>query len=252
MAERHVPVVGLVQVVVEPDDAAGHPVAAVGLDHLPAAGEPLAAVGLHEVPAVVAEERGLDDVDAVDQFGGGDSGHGVTGAFAGWGYSRSIEQWSPIIRRVAEGRWPVRCTWVSRPMSESVSRGTPEMTARSRITECSTSESVIDAVGGDGGERADVGAFHPGSGADDGRPADVGLDDHGTLLHHDAAVDGGGLVDLAVDPGLERLEHPPVGLEQRVLLAGVEPPALEDVVADPVAVVDQPLDGVGDLQLAPR
>ena len=61
-----------------------------------------------------------------------------------------------------------------------------------------------------------------------------------------------GLVDLAVAAGLERLEHAAVALEQRILLAGVEPPALEHVVAHPVALVDQPLDGVGDLQLAAR
>ena len=53
-------------------------------------------------------------------------------------------------------------------------------------------------------------------------------------------------------PRLERLEHEPVALEQRVLLAGVDPPAVEHLVAHPVTLVDQPLDGVGDLELAPR
>src|SRR5690606_18656575 len=41
VAERHVPVVGLVQVVVQTDDAARDPVAAVALNHLPSAREPL-------------------------------------------------------------------------------------------------------------------------------------------------------------------------------------------------------------------
>ena len=55
---------------------------------------------------------------------------------------------------------------------------------------------------------------------------------------------------VPVDAGLERLQQQAVALEQRVELAGVDPPAVEDLVADPVAVVDEPLDGVGDLQLA--
>ena len=69
------------------------------------------------------------------------------------------------------------------------------------------------------------------------------LDDHPTL-------ERGSLVDGAVDARLDRLEHEPVALEQRVHLAGVDPPAVEDLVAHPVAVVDEPLDGVGDLELA--
>ena len=54
--ERHVPVVGLVQVVVQPDEAAGRAVAPVALDHLPPGGEPLAPVGLDEEAALVAED----------------------------------------------------------------------------------------------------------------------------------------------------------------------------------------------------
>ena len=54
----------------------------------------------------------------------------------------------------------------------------------------------------------------------------------------------------AVDPRLDLLEQQPVGLEQRRQLAGVDPPAGEQLGAHPLAVGDQPLDGVGDLQLA--
>src|SRR3712207_6897661 len=38
----------------------------------------------------------------------------------------------------------------------------------------------------------------------------------------------------------------------RILLAGVDPPSLEHVVGDMTSVIDQPLDGVGDLELAAR
>ena len=68
----------------------------------------------------------------------------------------------------------------------------------------------------------------------------------------DAAVDHGALVDLAVDALLDPLEQEPVGLEQRGELPGVDPPAAEQLAAHLMAVVDQPLDGVGDLEFAAR
>ena len=68
----------------------------------------------------------------------------------------------------------------------------------------------------------------------------------------DAAFDARVCVELAVDARLDRVEDEPVAVQQRVLLAGVDPPALEDFVHHRVAVVDQPLDRVGDLELAPR
>ena len=52
--------------------------------------------------------------------------------------------------------------------------------------------------------------------------------------------------------GLDLLQQQPVRLEQRRQLAGVDPPAGEHLAAHPVALVDQPLDGVGDLELAAR
>src|SRR5690606_16680722 len=75
-AERHVPVVGLVQVVVQTDDGALAAVAAVGLDHLPTAGEPVAPVRLHEEPALIAVDVGGDDEDAVDVVDRVDGCHG--------------------------------------------------------------------------------------------------------------------------------------------------------------------------------
>ncbi len=61
-ADGDVPVVGLVEVVVQPDDGAGLAVAAVALDHLPTLREPLAPVGLDEVATLVAVHVGVDDV----------------------------------------------------------------------------------------------------------------------------------------------------------------------------------------------
>ena len=74
-SHRDVPVVGLVQVVVQPDDRAGLAVAAVALDHLATLREPLAPVRLDEDAALVAVDRGLDDVDAVDDVGRDDVSH---------------------------------------------------------------------------------------------------------------------------------------------------------------------------------
>ena len=63
---KHVPVVRLVQVVVEPDEGACDLLGAVALDHLAAPGEPLAPVGLDEAAPVVAEGGGLDELDVGD------------------------------------------------------------------------------------------------------------------------------------------------------------------------------------------
>ena len=59
---------------------------------------------------------------------------------------------------------------------------------------------------------------------DDDRAADAAVAHHCAGLDHDPAVDVRRVVDVAVDRRLERLEHPAVRLEQRIL-AGVEPPA---------------------------
>ena len=98
MAERHVPVVGLVQVVVEAHDAVRHPVPAVGLDHLPAPGEPLTPVRLDEVAAVVAEQCRGDDVDTVDELGWGDLRHGTRS----WSGPELTRRGALVLTR---GRW---------------------------------------------------------------------------------------------------------------------------------------------------
>ena len=57
---------------------------------------------------------------------------------------------------------------------------------------------------------------------------------------------------VPADVELDGLEHEAVALQQGLQLAGVLPPAVEHLVAHPVAVVDEPLDRVGDLELAAR
>ena len=107
----------------------------------------------------------------------------------------------------------------------------------------------VDVVA-DRGVGADVGVLDAGAGADHGRAADDRAGQRRARLEHDPALDPGALVDLALDPRLQLLQHQPVGLEHVGELAGVLPPAAHDLGLDPVAVVDQALDRLGDLQLA--
>src|SRR5260370_7836423 len=65
-AERDVPVVGLMEVVVQPHDAALLTVGTVRLDHLPPEREPLSPVCLDEAAAVIGADHRLDDVDIRD------------------------------------------------------------------------------------------------------------------------------------------------------------------------------------------
>ena len=73
-----IPVVGLVQVVVQADDGARLAVAPVALDHLAAVGEPLAPVRLDEDAPLVAMHRGVGDVHTGDDVGLGDGCHPLT------------------------------------------------------------------------------------------------------------------------------------------------------------------------------
>ena len=65
-ARRHVPVVRLVQVVVEPDETACPLVRAVALHHLAALREPRPAIRLDEAPALVAVGIRLDQPHPAD------------------------------------------------------------------------------------------------------------------------------------------------------------------------------------------
>ena len=133
-AERHVPVVGLVQVVVQPDDArpAGGWRGCPG--HLAAVGEPLAPVGLDEQAALVAVDRRLDDPHAGDHVALGDVCHAV-------GLStrrRSGSGRRPSVAAPAAAPASARTT-ASLPIRLSSNRLMSMILLRSMTTECSTS-----------------------------------------------------------------------------------------------------------------
>src|SRR5665811_1374827 len=116
-----------------------------------------------------------------------------------------------------------------------------------RVLDFGAADSDVLAERGVG---ADVGALDPRAGADHRRAAHGRATQLRPGLDHDPALDLAGLVDLAVDARLELLEHQAVGLEHVGELAGVLPPAADDLRLDLVAVLDQALDRLGYLQLA--
>ena len=242
--ERDVPVVGLMQVVVQPDDRAGLAIGAVALDHLARLRDPFAAERLDEDAALVAVDVGLDDVDAGDLVALADRRPRVTPGRLGSG--------RPSIRRVACGRSPDRGRL--RPLGRAASRWmrcTPTMRLRSSTTECSISASTSSQPGADRRVRADVGVDELRAGADDRRAA------------HDRVRSARRPPRRPRGPrrasGRRRGRRPaarscrargsctassgsflPVSIHQPV----------EHLVADTVALVEQPLDRVGDLELA--
>ena len=136
-------------------------------------------------------------------------------------------------------------------MSESVRRGTPTTRLCSSRTECSTSESTISQSCGDRRERTDVAVHDARVRTDRRRAADRRVDDARRRLRSRR------------DPRCARtsstvpsIRGSSVSSTSRLLSSSgsflpvsIHQPA-EDLVAHPMAVVDQPLDGVGDLELA--
>ena len=101
----------------------------------------------------------------------------------------------------------------------------------------------------DRGERPDVGILHVGAPADDGRAADHAAHDGRARLDDHLPENLGGL-DPPLAPSVQTVEDEPVRLEHVLELPGVLPPALDDVRLDPAVRVDQPVDCIGDLELA--
>src|ERR687885_1120078 len=108
------------------------------------------------------------------------------------------------------------------------------------------------AVVVDRGEGADVGIAHAGAGPNDQGTAQDGVVDLGAVLHHHQPGELRARVHGPPDLWLHPFEDQAVGLEHVFHLAGVDPAAVEEVWLHVVAVVDQPLDGVRDLQFAAR
>ena len=136
-------------------------------------------------------------------------------------------------------------------MSESVRRVTPTIAAvleHDRVLDLGVDDL---AVGGDRGERADVAVHDARALADDRRAADRRADDLGAGFDHDAALDR-----ATPRRPCRRSRGSSVSSTRRLLSSSgsflpvsIHQPC-EDLVAHPVAVVDEPLDGVGDLELA--
>ena len=80
---RHVPIVGLMKVVVKPNNGSCLAVATISLEHLSALREPFAAIGLNEETPLIAMNIGIDDEDAAYEIGFGDRCHVGGGAFRG-------------------------------------------------------------------------------------------------------------------------------------------------------------------------
>ena len=74
-------------------------------------------------------------------------------------------------------------------------------------------------------------------------PRMVDADDLGPLLHDDPALDAASRRRRVPSIArLDGLEDQPVALQQGLEVAGVDPPALDHLLAHTVALVDQPLD----------
>ena len=104
------------------------------------------------------------------------------------------------------------------------------------------------AVEIDRGEGTDVTVHDTGALTDDCRTTHSRVDDHRTLLDHDATVYEGVIVDGAMYCRFDRFENESVTFEKRLEFAGVLPPSVENLVSHSMLMVDQPLDGIGDLE----
>src|ERR1700723_3664589 len=101
---------------------------------------------------------------------------------------------------------------------------------------------------GDRGERADIGTLPPRSGTDDGGTHDARAADLGAALDDHAADEFGGVVYRAVLGRFGTLQHHAVDLEHVGDVAGVLPVPRDDRGPYLVAGVEQPLQGLGDLE----
>ena len=168
----------------------------------------------------------------------------------------------PIRRRFGSGRRPSGAapaagagtvlTIASRPISESSRRGMSTTSELSMTTECSISLCSMrhpDPIAENGPMKLST-IRVPRPMATGPLIVELTISAPASRTTRPSSVDG--VVDGAVDAVLDLLEQQAVGLEQRGQLPRVDPPPGQQLGAHPVAVVDQPLDGVGDLELAAR
>ncbi len=74
--------------------------------------------------------------------------------------------------------------------------------------------------------------------------ANARVDDFCAFHDHYATFDLRTAIHAAVVARLQNFEHQSIAFQQRILLAGVDPPALQHFVTNGLALLDEPLDGV--------
>src|SRR5574341_2055665 len=104
----------------------------------------------------------------------------------------------------------------------------------------------------DRGEWSDVGIDDLAALADDHWPSNGAGHNPRPLLHTHLADELRGLIHLALHPRGNGLEHDPVGLQHVFKLPGILPPTADHMWMDTIPLVDEILDGIRNLQLAPR
>src|SRR5450759_1084685 len=244
-AERHIPVVSLVEVIVQPDDTPPLTVGPVALDHLAPARKPLPPVRLDKAAPIVGADDRLHDADIGDRLGLVDFGASHPAFLLQVDFGMITEQETQGTRALA------RATDLDVPADQGVGDPGDPIDATPLEHDGMIELGIDDlAIGGNGRERADVAVDHPGALANDGWPPYPRRDDLRVLFDHDAALDTRFGVDRTMVRRFEELEDVAVALKEGILLSGVEPPSLKDLVENAVPVVQQPLDCVGDLELS--
>src|SRR5512143_1769818 len=102
-----------------------------------------------------------------------------------------------------------------------------------------------------GGVGPDERAADLGAGADDRRTADRTGEDPRARFDHDLSLDTRPRVDPIERTRRERVEDDAVRLEHVFDFPRVLPPARDEVRVDTLAVIDEPLDRVGDFEFLP-
>ena len=224
----------------------GLAVGAVALDHLAPVGKPLPAVRLDEQAALVAVDRRLDHHDPGDRVALGHGRHG----------RRSLHVDLAMVADHQPQRAGPRATCARRPppCRSGCPRGAgcrstldPSMT-----TECSTSLLTISQPSPMALNGPDEAVDDRVLAADRHRTADRRVDDLGALGDDDAAVDRRRGVDRAVDLGSIFSSSRRFASSSGVSLPVSIHHPVSSSVRTRLPLVDEPLDGVGDLQLAAR
>ena len=96
----------------------------------------------------------------------------------------------------------------------------------------------------------DVALLDDGTCTDHHRATDARVADRRTGFDHDTSLDLRASIDVTVVAWFEHFEHEPITFEERVFLPSVDPPAFQHLVVDDLALLDDPLDRIGDLEFA--